>query len=526
MKKIIFCFPLGLTLLATLLPISLYAQISPSKVYGKLFVQVEMSQIFKDSKTFVDCIALRPPKDIMKSYNEEHNKPGFNLRKFVFENFKLPPSYSSGFHSDTKATVAEHINRLWPVLTRRPDSTAAKYSSLIPLPYPYVVPGGRFREIYYWDSYFTMLGLHQSGKIKLMKDMLDNFAYLLNKYGFIPNGNRTYFLGRSQPPFFSLMVQLYANAMHNKQVLVQYLPEMEKEYHFWMSGSNSLNSHKRTYRRVVLLHNHVILNRYWDDIPRPRPESFREDSLLARKSSESPKTLYRNLRATAESGWDFSSRWFADGKTLATIQTTEIIPVDLNSLMYHMEMTLAKAWKLKGNSQKADFYLSQAAKRKKWIREYCWDNSLNSFTDYNFIHHKTTGIISLASMYPLFFKVANKREAESVVAVLKKYLVKPGGVMATNNDTGQQWDAPNGWAPLQWITYKGLVNYHYNILADTLRARWMRINEHVFHRTGKMMEKYNVVDLTKKAGGGEYGLQDGFGWTNGVYMQLKHTEHK
>lgn len=515
---------MGLMVLSVLLPESLFAQISPAKVYGPLFVRVEMSHLFKDSKTFVDCIALNPPGVIMKRYKAEHNKPDFNLRKFVFENFRLPPSYSSGFHSDTTATVVEHINRLWPVLTRQPDTTVSGYSSLIPLPHPYVVPGGRFREIYYWDSYFTLLGLRQSGKLTLMKDMIDNFAYLIRRYGFIPNGNRTYFLGRSQPPFFSLMVQLYAGAKHDNKVLVHYLPEMEKEYQFWMHGANSLNSQMHAYRRVVRLGNHVILNRYWDNIPRPRPEAFREDSLLALKSKEKPQTLYRNLRAAAESGWDFCSRWFADGKTLATIQTTDIVPVDLNSLMYHMERTLAQAWKLRGNNRKAAYYTTQADKRKKWIRKYCWDKKLNSFTDYNFVKQKPTGIISLASMYPLFFKVATKQEAESTVAVLRKYLVKPGGVVTTNNDTGQQWDAPNGWAPLQWMTYQGLVNYHYDKLADTLRSRWMRINEKVFHRTGKMMEKYNVEDLSKKAGGGEYGLQDGFGWTNGVYMQFKSTE--
>jgi alpha,alpha-trehalase len=498
----------------------LAAQISPAKQYGDLYVQVQMSPIFDGSKTFADCIALKSPDVIMKRYKAEKNNSGFNLRHFVLTNFKLPPSYRSNFQSDTTLSVAEHINSLWPVLTRQPRDTT-RYSSLITLPHPYVVPGGRFREMYYWDSYFTMLGLAESDKTELVKDMLDDFAYLIKKYGFIPNGTRTYYLDRSQPPFFSLMVQLYSHVKNKKQVLVHYLPEMEKEYHFWMKGADSLAKNFSAYHNVVRLKGDVILNRYWSDEARPRPESFREDSLLATKSGRNPAKLYRNLRAAAESGWDFSSRWLKDRKTLGTIQTIQIIPVDLNSLMVHMEKTLAEAWKLKDNANKASFYRKRAKKRQKWIRKYCWNKKKQFFSDYNYVQQKSTGVISLASMYPLFFHVATNSQADSTVSVLKKYLLKPGGVVTTHNDTGQQWDAPNGWAPLEWITYRGLVNYHFDDIAYTIRNRWMHINQKVFHHTGKMMEKYNVVDLSKKAGGGEYKTQDGFGWTNGVYLQLK-----
>jgi alpha,alpha-trehalase len=510
----------GVMALFLIFPVRLAAQISPAKQYGNLFVQVQMTHIFDDSKTFADCIALKPPDVIMERYKAEKNDSGFNLRHFVLTNFKLPPSYTSHFHSDTSVSVAKHINKLWSVLTRQPRDTT-QYSSLISLPHPYVVPGGRFREMYYWDSYFTMLGLAQSGKTKLLGDMLDDFAYLIKKYGFIPNGTRTYYLDRSQPPFFSLMVQLYAKVKNDKQVLVHYLPEMEKEYHFWMNGDDSLHKDFSAYRNVVLLRGNVILNRYWSDQARPRPESFREDSSLAATSGRNPAKLYRNLRAAAESGWDFSSRWFKDGKSLVTIQTTQIIPVDLNSLMVHMEKTLAEAWKIKGNEKKAAFYRERAKKRRKWIQKYCWNKKKHYFSDYNFVQQKSTGVISLAGMYPLFFHVASDSQAVSTVSALKKHLLKPGGAVTTTNDTGQQWDAPNGWAPLEWITYKGLINYHFDRLARTIRSRWMRLNQKVFHHTGKMMEKYNVSDLSEKAGGGEYKTQDGFGWTNGVYLQLK-----
>jgi alpha,alpha-trehalase len=201
MKKTYFSLYLGAFVIYLLLPLNLIAQISPGKRYGNLYMQVEMDQIFKDQKTFPDCIARKPPDIIMKKYKAKKNKAGFNLHAFVRKYFKLPPSYSSHFHSDTMVSVAEHINRLWPVLTWQPQDTA-KYSSLIPLPNPYVVPGGHFREMYYWDSYFTILGLAQSGKINLVKDMLNDFASLIKRYGFVPNANRTYYLDRSQPPFF------------------------------------------------------------------------------------------------------------------------------------------------------------------------------------------------------------------------------------------------------------------------------------------------------------------------------------
>lgn len=506
-------------ILALYLPVTAHAQIRPSERYGPLFKAVQMSHIFNDSKIFPDMIARHSPGDIMNKYEEARQNPDFDLKQFVLDNFEMPPSSQSHFESNKELSVAEHINRLWPVLTRQPDTT--QHSSLIPLPHPYVVPGGRFREIYYWDTYFTILGLWHSNEINLIKNMVDNFAYLIDEYGFIPNGNRTYYLSRSQPPFFPLMVQALADARGNPKIMVQYLPELQREYDFWMKGSQSLTTTNRAVRNVVQLDANTNLNRYWDNTPRPRPEAFREDSLLALHSNRRPAQLYRDLRAAAESGWDFSSRWLDDNGKLSSIHTTDIIPVDLNSLLYHYEKTLAKTYALKGNQSKANAYQQKATNRKKGILKYCWDPRKHIFTDYNFRQQETTGVISVASLYPLFFNIATQKGAAETVALVQNKLLAEGGILTTPNDTGQQWDKPNGWAPLQWIAYKGLTNYGYDALADTLRKRWVGLNQRVFHQTGKMMEKYNVVDPDVKAGGGEYPLQDGFGWTNGVYMQFK-----
>jgi len=172
---------------------------------GELFERVQLENIFSDNKTFVDCIPKRDLSSIHRRYEEERKSPGFNLKSFVHEYFDDPNDVSPDFESGLNEDVSEHIEKLWDVLTRNPK---AQNDSLINLPYPYIVPGGRFREIYYWDSYFTMLGLKVSGKIALIQSMVDNFAYLIDTIGYIPNGNRTYYLGRSQPPFFACMVQL------------------------------------------------------------------------------------------------------------------------------------------------------------------------------------------------------------------------------------------------------------------------------------------------------------------------------
>ena len=235
--------------------------------------------------------------------------------------------------------MEEHIRALWPALTRAAD-TANPRSSLIPLPKPYVVPGGRFREVYYWDSYFTMLGLVASGRTDLVRSMLDNFAHLVQIVGHIPNGNRTYYLSRSQPPFFAAMVGLYARATDTTEAL-RYLDAAEAEYAFWMSGAAALAPGQAD-RNVVRLQDGSVLNRYWDDRADPRPESYRPDYEVAQTLPETQRaTFYRNARATAESGWDFSSRWMRDPSDLRTLETTDLIPVDLNSLLYHAERTIA-----------------------------------------------------------------------------------------------------------------------------------------------------------------------------------------
>lgn len=484
---------------------------------SELFRDVQLKAVFPDSKTFVDCTPRRDLEDILDDYQKTKSTPDFDLKEFVRLNFDLPVRPKSTFVTDTTLLMEEHITRLWPVLTRKADDKKEN-SSLIPLPYDYVVPGGRFSEIYYWDSYFTILGLKAQKRYDLIQNMVKNFAWMIDTIGFIPNGNRDYYLTRSQPPFFSLIVRELEE--YDSLASDHYLEVMVKEHKFWMEGEDSLASPGDAKYHVVMMRNGSLMNRYYDKGDAPRPEAYKEDYAVAQRKGEEEK-IYRDIRSAAESGWDFSSRWFRDGRTLETIHTTEIIPVDLNALLSHLEKMIAKGYQLRGDAQKASEFNKRSDLRRRALLTYCWNPEQNFFMDYDFVSGKNTSVKSLAGVYPLFLEIAQKDLAEKVATVLEQEFLKPGGLITTLTDTDQQWDAPNGWAPLQWMAYRGLKNYQIDKLAGEIRKRWLRQNERVFEATGKMMEKYNVMDTTLIAGGGEYPNQDGFGWTNGVAIALK-----
>lgn len=484
----------------------------------ELFAAVQMQQVFTDGKTFPDCLPKYPLEEIQAAYEAQKSTPSFSLKAFVDAYFLPPPSFVSDYVTNSAVPVQKHITHLWAVLTRNPEDQQAQ-SSLINLPLPYIVPGGRFREIYYWDSYFTMLGLQVSRRVDMIENMVNNFIYLIEKIGHIPNGNRAYYGGRSQPPFFALMVQLLREETGD-EALINALPALEKEYAFWMRGKENLNENTTAYARVVSLPSGAVLNRYWDEFDTPRPESYREDVELAHKSGRPVQQVYRNLRAAAESGWDFSSRWFKDGKTFETINITDIIPVDLNCLLLYLEQTLAEGYRLLGKRVEALAYTTLAVKRKIAIERYFWNEKAQFYTDYNFAEHTAKVDITMAGVFPLYFEVATTDHAEKVATKVHTLLLKNGGCITTLQASGQQWDSPNGWAPLQYIAIKGLEKYKMFQLAAEIAKRWINLNIKVFKATGKLMEKYNVVDTGLLAGGGEYESQDGFGWTNGVLLKL------
>jgi alpha,alpha-trehalase len=372
-----------------------------------------------------------------------------------------------------------------------------------------------------------MLGLVESGRTDLVRNMLDNFAYLIRTVGHIPNGNRTYYLGRSQPPYFAAMVGLYARATDTTQA-IRYLDALEAEHAFWMDGADRL-SPGQAYRRVAMMPDGAVFNRYWDDLPGPRPEAYKPDYDLAQTLPDSLRArFYRNARATAESGWDFSSRWMRDTTDLRTLETTDLIPVDLNSLMYHAERTIGalRAFrKQSGDAEVAAAFVRRAENRRRALITIAFDQVSGYFYD---VRWKTWDKVmdrpSLAAAAPLYFGVPSEEQGRRVALNLEKTFLKPGGFVTTTFRTGQQWDAPNGWPPLVWLTIEAVRRYGRPGLADTARTRWLELNRRTYRATGRMTEKYDVVDLSRRAGGGEYATQDGFGWTNGVALALSAQE--
>ena len=497
-----------------------------SRDLGPLFHDVQMARVFPDSKTFVDSRPRSAPETIAALYLSERAKPGFDLKAFVAEHFDPPHTAATSVKSDTAQTMEEHIKGLWPSLTRPADAPDS-HSSLVPLPGAYVVPGGRFREVYYWDSYFTMLGLIQDGRLDLVKNMLDGFAYLVKTVGHVPNGNRSYYLSRSQPPYLAAMVGLYATATDTTRAL-KYLPTLEAEHAFWMAGADTVKAGSAA-RRVVRMRDGSLLNRYWDDHAEPRPESHREDFELAQRvSPEKREQLYRDIRAAAESGWDFSSRWMRDPSDLRTLETTELIPIDLNSLLYPAERTIA-ALRLKrgapGDAEVAARYSAEAEARRKALLAAAYDPASGFFYDVRWrTGERVTDRPTMAAAAPLYFGLATPEQGRAVADRLGREFLSPGGFATTRIRSGQQWDAPNGWAPLQWLGVQAAHAYGRDDIANDARSRWLALNRRTYRVTGKMTEKYDVLDMSKRAGGGEYPAQDGFGWTNGVARAMAAQE--
>lgn len=489
---------------------------SPDERLGSVFRDVQERRLFPDSKTFVDLIPKKATGQIREAYRMEKNDPNFNISDFVhrhFYNYQNPSSYQPNNADD----VMTHIKKLWPELT---VTNRLNRGSLLPLPYPYVVPGGRFREQFYWDSYFIMLGLAAEGKWSNIEGMMKNYAYMIRKFGFIPTANRSYFLSRSQPPFFSHMVELLSHKK-GSSALVEYLPYMLSERLFWMKGEKKLSKNAPANRRVVRLGSSEILNRYYDNKQSPRPESHDEDIETASEANEiEANKVYTHLRAAAESGWDFSSRWFKDPNNIHTIHTTDILPIDLNCLLYHLDMTIAKTYKILKQKRLERTYRRAAEKRSELIQKIFWNEKHGFYFDYDFITGSQTDRFTLAAVFPLYVGIATADQAKQVAAKIVSAFLKPGGLITTADETSQQWDAPNGWAPLQYVAIIGLRKYGYEKLANEIKKRWVNTNLAVFDTKHKLIEKYNVENPGELGGGGEYPLQDGFGWTNGVLEKL------
>lgn len=492
-----------------------HAATTPDQAWPGVFTAVQAAGVFEDQKFFADAVPRGTPAQVEAAYARQRVQPGFDLRRFAEAHFVLPVQ-GAGIGIPRRDSLRAHIDALWPLLTRR-SPEPLPHGSLLPLPHPYVVPGGRFREVYYWDSYFTMRGLAESGEDTLSRQMLDNFAHLIDTWGHIPNGNRSYYLSRSQPPFFSHMVMLEARG--DPTLPTRYLRQLRREHAFWMDGADRL-APGQAHRRAVRLADGSLLNRYRDDLDTPRPESFLEDRTTAAASARPPVEVWRELRSGAESGWDYSSRWLDDPMRLDSIRVTSRVPVDLNSLLHHLESTIATACSQTGDGACARDFGARASARAAAIERHLWHDAGGYYGDLDLRGGEVRTQLTAAALFPLHAGIAAPDRARRTAAAVRAQLLRPGGLVTTTVDSGQQWDAPNVWAPLQWIAVDGLRRYGEHTLAREIASGFIGNVQALFATEHKLVEKYDADGALQGGGGGEYPLQDGFGWSNGVVLAL------
>ncbi|KAK1934992.1 Trehalase [Phytophthora citrophthora] len=539
---------------------------------GELLHQVQMQELFPDSKHFVDMpikttssvdTVLSQFQELRSSLNSS-NKWKTQLSAFIDQHFDppgadlvqvTPPDYKEGEVPQQIAVInderlrnwAMELHKLWKVLARVPVSASvdqeARSSFLRSLPVKtlprdlngeivLIVPGGRFRESYYWDSYWIVQGLLVSDLRQTARGVVNHLLEYVGEFGFVPNGGRVYYLTRSQPPMLSDMVRLVAKLDNGKDWDLQYLqatvPLLEREYEFWMH----LGARGHAVE-VPVEGETFVLNRYVAHAGEPRPESYREDVRTASATSEKA-SVYDDIIASAESGWDFSSRWFKDYSTLPTICTSHVIPVELNVILHRVELNLAQFHELLGNSVAMTRFKDAAKTRAKAMDVVLWNEADGCWKDYLLDSREHSPVVSVSNYFPLWGRVADTLDSsrlEKIVASLEASgLVQEGGVQTTTSVTSQQWDAPNAWPPLQDLIIESLHEartVQARSLAKRLVRTWVKAGYVAWKKTGLMFEKYNAQQLGGVGDGGEYTPQFGFGWSNGVILTFlsKYQEY-
>lgn len=374
--------------------------------------------------------------------------------------------------------------------------------TLIGLPYPYMVPSasGLFQEMYYWDTYFTNKGLLLQGNVKQAQNHVDNLCYMIQKYGFVLNGNRTNFLYNSQPPFLSMMAREVYEKNADTEWLEGVYEALVKEHLFWMEQRGS----------------EIGLNRYdWMPMPEEMHHVF-ADLLRNRTGIDEGKSeaeTARGLISSGESGWDLNPRMGGS--------TFEYAPADLNSLLFALEENLAFFAGELGKPEEVVMWRECAERRAGLCRQYL-KNEEGLFMDYHLPTRKRTTIFSAASFYPLYCGMATQNEAEAARNALPRLETEYGILTCEKNETPgtYQWDYPNGWAPMQLMVAGGLLRYGYREDAKRIAGKFVATVERCYEQTGHLWEKYNMVKGNIEAVN-EYEMPAMMGWTFGVYWWFK-----
>lgn len=464
---------------------------------------------------------------VLNNFIQQHfEQPGGELEDHEPSDFSHENDFSAIADPQYREWAMD-LHRKWPTLCRRVAdkvlANPARYS-LIPLPKPFVVPGGRFREMYYWDSFFTIKGLLASRMFETVRGMIENMGHLIEQFGFIPNGNRVYYLNRSQPPLLTWCVQAYYEATKDVEFLRSAMQWLEKEMDFFtQKKAIHMPGWKSTLFRF-----HVVATG-------PRPESFREDLECAEHIEDvlEKQRLWGDIAAAAESGRDFSARWFHSegpqaGK-MGSTRTSSIIPVDLNAIICGNMRLFAEFYNALGEEAKAEAAIMNYTAMRETIHDVFWCEEEGCWFDYDISCGQHLKIYFDTNFFPLYTgcvhdgfdcgRIADYLNRQGVLAF-------PGGVPSSLISSGQQWDFPNSWSPTTWIIIEGLRANGQPDLARGIADKWVKKNYAMWRSSGgRMFEKYNVASecVNASASGGEYELQEGFGWTNGVILDLLLT---
>ncbi len=411
------------------------------------------------------------------------------------------------------------------------EPSRIRQQGLLYLPQPYVVPGGRFNEMYGWDSFFIQMGLLRDGELDLARDMADNALYEVRQYGKVLNANRTYYLTRSQPPFLTQMVLAVYRRTQDRRWLEAALPQIDQYYRYWTTTPH--------------LTPETGLSRYFDSGAGPSPEVLasehdsagENDYDLIRdyfrthriadydvtqyydaKHDRLTPLFYQGDRAMRESGFDPSSRFGP-----FSIDIIHYDPVCLNTLLYFMEQQTAEIMGILNRESDAAIWRERARDRAERINNLMWNAEDGLYFDYDFVHSRVRRYPFLTTFYPLWAGIASPEQAARVVRNLRLF-EQPGGLQTSSQQTGDQWDAPFGWAPLEWIAVQGLRRYGYREEADRIAGKFLSMVQQEYARSGDIEEKYDVVrrqdDVSANLRYGYRTNEAGFGWTNAVFTAL------
>lgn len=505
--------------------------------------RMQMAQVQNDSKEFVDMPLKASPEIVLAAFSQLPLNSSQAAYKQFMNQWMYPPGYEVvkvepvdwtpqpafvGRLPVALQPLAISLQSKWKDLVRAFNHTGlcdGCYSS-IPVPNPFVVAGGRFIEFYYWDSLWILQGLLVSDMIQTAHHLVENLLYLVDTYGFVPNGGRIYYLNRSQPPVLALMVRMLYEKDPNPQWLARVLPTLVAEHNFWTTYRIASQLGKSGKRYWV--------QRYNANTTLPRPESFSQDVHTASQlPADQRGECYRDLASGAESGWDFSSRWLKTWTSMSTIRTSSILPVDLNSILYVVESSLSQLFLVAGNATASAEWKALADGRRQMLYDVFWQPTANMWLDIPIIYgEKPLMNFYPSNLMPIWAGAYHQtpEEAFKLIKGLWHSITFPGGIPTSLIASDQQWDFPNAWAPLQQFiidALDGLGLPEATAYADELANAWFSTNYCAWDLSsqygGLFYEKYDVSSVGGIGGGGEYTVQAGFGWTNGVLLKILAT---